>query len=237
MIPPGTRVTSTPRPGRAEPSNRYDDLAATFLDLAHIEEPDKVRLLVAGAGDGREALAIARFCPGVTAIEPNMSGVVDEARSIVQPGDVTALRFDDGAFDVVYCYHVLEHVPDCAAALSEMHRVLRPDGALYIGGPNKRRLFAYVCSSDNSLWQKISWNLKDLGARLAGRFENRYGAHAGFTSEELRTLLEQQFGRAEDVTRDYYMRKWQGNLAVRTVANLRGLSRFVWPSVYFLCRK
>jgi ubiquinone/menaquinone biosynthesis C-methylase UbiE len=225
------------QPGKAEPSDRYDTLAATFLDLACIKDPATVRLLVAGAGDGREALAIARQCPGVTAIEPNISGVIAEARSIVQPGDVTALRFEDGAFDVVYCYHVLEHVPDCAGAVSEMHRVLRPEGTLYIGVPNKRRLLAYVCSSDNSVWEKLSWNLKDLGARLVGRFENRYGAHAGFTSEELRALLEQQFGRVDEVTRDYYMRKWRSNLAVRTVADFRSLSRFIWPSIYFLCRK
>lgn len=42
--------------------------------------------------------------------------------------DVTAIDFPDGSFDVVLCNHVLEHIPDDARALSELFRVLRPDG-------------------------------------------------------------------------------------------------------------
>ena len=42
--------------------------------------------------------------------------------------DATAIPYGDGSFDVVLCNHVLEHVPDYRKALSEIHRVLRPDG-------------------------------------------------------------------------------------------------------------
>ena len=38
--------------------------------------------------------------------------------------------FDDGQFDLIVSYDVLEHVDDVAAALSECHRVLRPGGRL-----------------------------------------------------------------------------------------------------------
>ena len=40
-------------------------------------------------------------------------------------GDLTALPFSDQAFDVVLCLHVLEHVPDPAAACRELMRVAR----------------------------------------------------------------------------------------------------------------
>ncbi|CAN5186631.1 class I SAM-dependent methyltransferase [soil metagenome] len=42
--------------------------------------------------------------------------------------DVTALHLPDGAFDAVICSHVLEHVPDDAAAMRELRRVTAPGG-------------------------------------------------------------------------------------------------------------
>ena len=42
--------------------------------------------------------------------------------------DLQALALPDDSVDVVLCNHVLEHVPDDAAALRELHRVLRPGG-------------------------------------------------------------------------------------------------------------
>lgn len=42
--------------------------------------------------------------------------------------DVTRLPWPDGQFDLLYCSHVLEHVPDDRAALREFRRVLAPRG-------------------------------------------------------------------------------------------------------------
>lgn len=42
--------------------------------------------------------------------------------------DLTGLPFEDDRFDVVICSHVLEHVPDDSAAMSELHRVTKPGG-------------------------------------------------------------------------------------------------------------
>ena len=42
--------------------------------------------------------------------------------------DVTAINFPDNYFDLIICSHVLGHVPDEAKAISELHRVLKPDG-------------------------------------------------------------------------------------------------------------
>ncbi len=43
-------------------------------------------------------------------------------------GDVVDMPFDASSYDTVICVHVLEHVDDDRAAISEIHRVLRPGG-------------------------------------------------------------------------------------------------------------
>ena len=49
--------------------------------------------------------------------------------------DLTDMCFWDDQFDLVICSHVLEHVPDDAAAMREMRRVLRPSGTLVLMVP------------------------------------------------------------------------------------------------------
>jgi Methyltransferase domain len=52
---------------------------------------------------------------------------------IAMPGvgvhtDATNICFPDAAFDVIYCSHVLEHIPDDRKAMREFRRVLKPGG-------------------------------------------------------------------------------------------------------------
>ncbi len=42
--------------------------------------------------------------------------------------DITALPFDDNTFDVIFCNHVLEHIPDDRKAMAELYRVMKPGG-------------------------------------------------------------------------------------------------------------
>jgi SAM-dependent methyltransferase len=42
--------------------------------------------------------------------------------------DVTDIQYPDNSFDVIYCSHVLEHVPDDRKAMQEFHRVLKSEG-------------------------------------------------------------------------------------------------------------
>ena len=46
----------------------------------------------------------------------------------IQTADLTATPFKANTFDVIICSHVLEHVPDDAAALGELFRILKPGG-------------------------------------------------------------------------------------------------------------
>ncbi len=42
--------------------------------------------------------------------------------------DICDLPFEDNSFDLVFCNHVLEHIPDDKKAMSELHRVLKKGG-------------------------------------------------------------------------------------------------------------
>jgi SAM-dependent methyltransferase len=47
-------------------------------------------------------------------------------------GDATRLPLRDGSVALVWCIHVLHHLPDPEMALAEARRVLRPDGHLVL---------------------------------------------------------------------------------------------------------
>jgi SAM-dependent methyltransferase len=66
------------------------------------------------------------------------AAAVAQARALdldVAHGELADARLPAAAFDLVYMGDVLEHVPDCRAALAEALRVLRPGGWLYLRGP------------------------------------------------------------------------------------------------------
>lgn len=42
--------------------------------------------------------------------------------------DITKLDLPDASYDVIFCNHVFEHIPDDLAAMSELRRVLKPTG-------------------------------------------------------------------------------------------------------------
>jgi SAM-dependent methyltransferase len=48
------------------------------------------------------------------------------------------LPFPDGAFDLVWCSEVIEHLRNPAAAIAEFKRVLRSGGTLIVTTPNSR---------------------------------------------------------------------------------------------------
>lgn len=64
-----------------------------------------------------------RQVPGLTRVTADLCRT-----DVMTRLDVTRLPFPDDSFDVIYCSHVLEHVPDDAAAMAELRRVLRPAG-------------------------------------------------------------------------------------------------------------
>lgn len=51
--------------------------------------------------------------------------------------DITKIPIKHSTFDLIFCYHILEHVIDDVKAMSELFRVLKPNGTLIIQTPFK----------------------------------------------------------------------------------------------------
>jgi SAM-dependent methyltransferase len=57
--------------------------------------------------------------------------------------DITHMDLPDDSLDLILCSHVLEHVPDDRAAISELHRVLRPGGSALVLTPYRPDRLTY----------------------------------------------------------------------------------------------
>lgn len=197
------------------------------------------RLLVVGCGSGAEAATLRREL-GAEVIGVDLHGTFDPAAAAaadLRQGDATRLEFPDESFDFVYSYHVLEHIPDHGKALEEMRRVLASGGGYLIGTPNRSRLLGYLGSAGVTWRDKLAWNLADWKARLRGRFRNELGAHAGFSSAELRRALAKVFGKVEEITARYYEDVYRRHAWLVKVLARSGLGRFFFPAVYFMGTK
>jgi len=53
--------------------------------------------------------------------------------------DITNIHWPEASFDIIYCSHVLEHVPEDRRAMSEMLRVLRSGGWALIQVPTSKK--------------------------------------------------------------------------------------------------
>ena len=99
------------------------------------------RVLDFGCGPGNISVGLAKAAEpgemhGVDMEESQINLARETARwygqnnAIFHVGDVTNMAFEDGFFDVAHCHNVLTHVPDTAAALAEVKRVLKPGGVI-----------------------------------------------------------------------------------------------------------
>lgn len=63
----------------------------------------------------------------------------EDRRAVDVQASLTALPFADGLFTLIVCFHVLEHIPDDAAAMRELARTLAPGGLIIAQVPYQRR--------------------------------------------------------------------------------------------------
>lgn len=130
------------RTGYAAWSATYDDPGNLIIALeqpavwALVDEVRAGRALDAACGTGRHARHLVERGHAVTGVDVT-SEMLEVARAAVpeatfEEGDLTALPYDDGAFDVVVSGLAIAHVADLDRAMSELARVLAPGGRLVV---------------------------------------------------------------------------------------------------------
>jgi SAM-dependent methyltransferase len=167
-----------------------------LLDVmdAVLTQPD-VHVLEIGAGSGAAMHSFVATHPRARAVVMELSPVSIRAaiRSGSPPlrgvaGDALQLPFRDRSLDAVVAFEVIEHLPDVAAAVEEMLRVVRRPGHIIIGLPNHASLWtpledylrrrdrrAFGVERGRGAWR---WWKRNLALarrkRLAGREEFLY---------------------------------------------------------------
>lgn len=106
--------------------------------LAHVSGK---RVLDAGCGVGwGSKLLLEAGASHVVGLDISEEALADCRRRTPEAefvqGDLQALPFEDGEFDVVVCFEALEHAADTTAVLDHLARVLTDDGILLVSSPN-----------------------------------------------------------------------------------------------------
>jgi SAM-dependent methyltransferase len=121
------------------------------VDYDRLDVRPGMNVLDLGCGEGRHAFEAFRRGASVVAVDWGSDEVTTTrqwlqairaageapvgARAEVVRGDLTALPFPDASVDRVIASEVLEHVPDDAAAIAEIARVVKPGGRVAITVP------------------------------------------------------------------------------------------------------
>lgn len=121
--------------------------------------------------------------------------------------DITRLPFANETFDTVICSHVLEHIPDDSAAMSELYRILADHGyALIMIPKDKGREQTYEDESITSSKERAREFGQSDHVRLYGRDFPQRLSEAGFEvvtetyAESLQSDKIDRFGLKVDKT-------------------------------------
>lgn len=126
--------------------------------------------------------------------------------------DITDTGEPDEEYDLIICYHVLEHIEEDAEAMRELYRILRPGGQCFIQTPFKKGETYENPDIQSRADRKLHfgqvdhvriYSVKGLKARLqeAGfiveerKFEEAQGSRYGFKAPE--TILIARKGQEE----------------------------------------
>lgn len=183
-------------PSRIRKARKIEEILSPRVDLR------KVDVLDLGAGSG----VLSAY------LKPKVRRIVaaDREPEIFIPTDVevhriggSGLPFDDNEFDVVLFNHVIEHVgtrADQARILTEIRRVLRSDGILYLAAPSRLALIEPHYRLPFLSW--LPQRLADLWVRRTSR--NDWYDCNPFRHDELIKFLRDSGFEIEDVTAEAF---------------------------------
>jgi len=120
MLPLGKEAIELVAPGHGE--NVLDVACGTGLVARLVAQ----RVAPGGAVRGLD------FDPAMLAVAGELVECPPRVELSWHCASALSMPFDDDLFDVAFCLHGLQFLPDCAAGLAEMHRVMKPGARLLV---------------------------------------------------------------------------------------------------------
>lgn len=118
---------------------RRAELDATVMHL-RVVSGGRLLDIGSGLGDRLQALVDAGWRAEGLDVDPAAVAAARDRGLRVHLGALEAQSFPASSFDAVTMSHSIEHVPDPAAILAEIYRILTPGGRVAILTPNARSL-------------------------------------------------------------------------------------------------
>lgn len=119
--------------------------------------PKKGKLLDIGAGTGDFLVMAQKNGWEIKGIEPSLKAKgIAETKGVTFVNGLSELK--DHSIDVITMWHVLEHVPDVEAQITELKRIVKPEGTIIIAVPNYK--------SYDALHYGIFWAAYDVPRHL-----------------------------------------------------------------------
>lgn len=161
LAAPGIRLLA---PGWPDTGRRIVQLPAIDPLVAKAVAGRTVRrVLNAGAGEGLHTPLIRKYAADALLIEFDYAPLKRSTQLLIQRfrGSLDAIAVASGTVDLILCTEVLEHVRNDSAAVSELRRVLTPDGYLVLSVPTPPAVFdpahvreGYTLAQLRSLFQE-----------------------------------------------------------------------------------
>lgn len=179
---------------------RYEDnymADCHWLELLKVsstlDEPGDIKgeVLDYGCGQGRWAGLLAKKFPNARITGIDISSKAIEKAGAANPKhkfyvfNGEKAPFEEGSFELVFTFHVLEHVPDIKAAVSDIARLVKNGGYLCV---------IFPCGNDNSFEERIVRMIEEGRQNTADGSKRFFYEDAGhlrrMKSEEIISLFE-----------------------------------------------
>ena len=118
-------------------TGRRKILAGFVEEICRQVTDRRPRILDVGCGTGANLIMLSKYgdAEGVDVSEDALAFCRERGLDKVKLGAGEALPYEEGTFDLVTAFDVVEHMDDDLAGLSEMQRVLRPGGRVLLFVP------------------------------------------------------------------------------------------------------
>ena len=153
-------------------SDTWDQLERNTIAEGKRHTKPEMKILDVGVGTGRLLSHFPEACRYGIDVSLNYAERLLDSGVEIAVGKVEELPYIDGAFDVVFCTDVLEHVENLLVAGTELVRVVKQNGILIVRVPYK----------------------EDLAPYLQDDYPYRLAHLRNFDENSLRLLFERQLG-------------------------------------------